>query len=84
MKTIELTKENLIQNLGRMHPMDCYGLAELALKHYDKSLNDESTASDVLESARKLGFKYWWDVIEKYNKEIGYEGVMSFFVEVTK
>ena len=84
MKTIEITKENLIQNLGRLHPMDCYGLAELALKHYDKSLNDESTTSEVLESALKLGFKDWWDVIEKYNREIGYEGVRTFLVEVSK
>ena len=80
MITIEITKENIIQNLHRLHPFDCYGLAEIALKHYDKSLNDESPTGDFLESAKKLGFKNWRDVVEKYNNEVGYDS-MIFEVE---
>ena len=80
MITIEITKENIIENLNRLHPWDCYCLAEIALKHYDESLNDESPTGDFLDSARKLGFDNWWDVVNKYNNEVGYDS-MIFEVE---
>lgn len=69
------TPDNLLENIHRLGPWSCYGLASKALQHYFPESYDEDGYCDVAEEAKllsKLRCNYWEDVIVKYHKEVGY------------
>lgn len=79
METTEFifTPENLLENLDKLGPWSEYYLASLALQHYfpeEYILEGNPSTQKELDLVIKLGFQYWGEVVEKYHKEVGYDG----------
>lgn len=75
------TPENLLDNLEKLGPWSCYGLASEALKHYFPNSYNEDGYCETAEEAKlmgKIGCQYWEDVIVKYHKEVGYVAPNGF------
>ena len=72
------TPDNLIENLEKLGPWSCYGLASEALQHYFPEAYDNEernpTVYEEIELMKKIDCEYWEDVIKKYHAEVGWTG----------
>ena len=79
----DLLNDSVISEIG---PWSAYGLAETALKYYfpdeyDGDKDDDGIPDGVCiggiqkesELLQKLGCNYWHDLVQKYQREVGYK-----------
>lgn len=78
---LNITPENLIENIEKIGPWSIYGLATYALQHYFPNEYDEDDSCDTQREVQllyELGFDCWQDVVIKYQKEVGYNAPYGF------
>lgn len=73
---LQITPENLIENIEKIGAWSIYGLATEALQYYFPREYDENDCCDTqreVQLLQELGFNCWQDVVIKYQKEVGYK-----------
>jgi len=70
----KITPENLLENLEHLAGWPIYGLASQALEYYfPEKYKSELSVSDEVDLLKKLGLKFWDDVVIKYHTEVGFK-----------